>query len=468
MARQVLEAPLPVLAALVDRSLVHAEGDGCFTLHPLIRRLAAPHAGDAAAVRARHARDVARRLHRPDAPQSEMLAAVAAEIDHARGAWDWAVAARDASVLQGLAGTLAVHERYRAASGQGIATFEAAVRALDALEPHGPAAVPVATALARVLAGLADLHYGVGALDAAEASALRCTALADELPDDGPLADAMMSLFSVVWQRGDYEGAMQWIERYRERAVRSGSRLREAHALTSRGLALTEMGRRDEALQSCQAARALLHAIGETVFLPTLLNNMGNLLRLMGRREEAVEALQEGLHWAQRHGMVNDRPHLLTNLAIAQEDLGDAQAALATVTQALAEASEHGEPYLRLYALLTLGRVRAACDRSAVPAMKSVWQALGVAETIGLAWTQHDCVIAAARIWSHAGEVARGAGLLQWVIAQADAPESCRRSAQMRLDQLALDADVLKAAARSLPATLTMPAVLATLPGRYD
>jgi DNA-binding SARP family transcriptional activator/predicted ATPase len=468
MARQVLEAPLPVLAALVDRSLVHAEGDGCFTLHPLIRRLAAPHAGDAAALRARHAHDVARRLHRPDAPQSEMLAAVAAEIDHARAAWDWAVAACDASVLQGLAGALAVHERFRAASGQRIAAFEAAVQALDTLAPQGPAPLPVATALARVLAGLADLHYGVGALDAAEASALRCTALANELPDDGPLADAMLTLNSVHWQRGDYEGAMQWIERYREHAVRSGSRLREAHALTSRGLALTEMGRHDEALQSCQAARVLLHAIGETVWLPTLLNNMGNLLRMMGRRDEAVEALQEGLHWARRHAMVNDRPHLLTNLAIAQEDLGDAQAALATVTQALAEATEHGEPNLRLYALLTQGRVRAICDRSAVPAMKSVWLALGVAESLGLAWTQHDCVITAGRIWAFAGDVQRGAALLQWVIAQADAHESCHKAAQSRLDKMGLDAAALDAAARSLPARLPMPAVLATLPGRYD
>ncbi len=468
MARQVLEAPLPVLAALVDRSLVHAEGDGCFTLHPLVRRLAAPHAPDAAAVRARHARDVSRRLHRPNAPQAEMLAAVAAEIDHARAAWDWAVQARDGAVLHGLAGALAVHERMRGAAGQGIAAFEAAVQALDSRAATAPAAVPVATALAQVLAGLADLHYGAGALDAAEACALRCTELAGHLPDDGPLADAMLTLNSVHWQRGDYEAAMHWVERYREQAVRSGSRLREAHALTSRGLLLTEAGRHDEALQACQAARALLHAIGETVFLPTPLNNMGNLLRKMGRRDEAVEALQEGLHWAKHHGTVNDRPHLLTNLAIAQEDLGEAQAALATVTQALAEATEHGEPHLRLYALLTEGRVRAICDRSAVPAMKSVWQALGMAESLGLAWTQHDCVITAGRIWGHAGDAQRGAGLLQWVIAQADAHESCHKAARLRLDALALDTAALEAAARALPGTLPMPAVLATLPGRYD
>lgn len=468
MARQVLEAPLPVLAALVDRSLVQAEGDGCFTLHPLIRRLAAPQASGVAALRARHARDVSRRLHRPDAPQGELLAAVGAEIDHARAAWDWAVQACDASVLQELAGALALHERVRGSAGQGVAAFEAAARALDLQAPAGPAPVPASTSLAQVLAGLADLHYSAGALDAAEASALRCTALAGHLPDDGPLADAMMTLYSVHWQRGDYEGAAQWVERYRERAVRSGSRLREAHALSSRGLLLKDMGRHDEALQACQAARALLHAIGETVWLPTLLNNQGNLLRMMGRRDEAIEALQEGLHWAQRHGMVDDRLFLLTNLAIAQEDLGQAEAALATVTSALAEATEHGEPYLRLYALLTEGRVRALCDRNAVVAMKSVWQALGLADSLGLARTRHDCVITAGRIWAHAGEPERAAALLRWVIAQADAQESCRNAAHSRLEGLALDAAVIEAAARTLPGTLPMSAVLATLPGRYD
>jgi predicted ATPase/DNA-binding SARP family transcriptional activator len=374
MARQVLEAPLPVLAALVDRSLVHTEGDGCFTLHPLVRRLAAPQAGDAAALRARHARDVSRRLHRPDAPEGEMLTAVGAEIDHARAAWDWAVQTCDATVLGGLARALAVHERMRGSAGQGVAAFEAAVRALDSPAPAGPGLLPVPTALAQVLAGLADLQYGVGALDAAESSALRCMALAAPLLDDGPRSDAMLTLLSVHWQRGDYEGAMKWVDRCREQAVRSGSRLREADALTSRGLLLTEMGRHDEALRSCQASRALLHAIGETARLPTLLNNMGNLLRMMGRRDEAVEALQEGLHWAQCHGTVNDRPHLLTNLAIAQEDLGQAEAALATVTLALAEATEHSEPLP--------APVRAADRR---PRARAVRAQRGACDEIGVA-----------------------------------------------------------------------------------
>lgn len=468
MARQVLLAPLPVLGALVDRSLLRAEGDGSFTLHPLVRRLAAPRAQDVDALGERHARDVAARLHRPDAPQGEQLAAVAAELDHARAAWAWAVQARDAAVLHGLAGALGVHERARAVGGQGVAAFEAAALALDSLDGADPPPRARVAARARVLATLADLHYGIGALDAAEAVALRCTALAGELPDDGPMADAMMTLYSVFWQRGDYAGAAVWIERYRDAALRSGSRLREAHALTSHGLLLKETGRPEEALQSCQAARALFHAIGETVWLPTLLNNMGNLLRAMGRRAEAIEALQEGLHWAQRHGLVKDRPFLLTNLAIAQEDHGQPAAALATITEALAEAAQHGEPYLRLYALLTEGRVRALCDRSAVPAMKSVWQALGVSDTLGLAWTQHDCVITAGRIWAHVGEPQRGAALLLWVIAQADAAESCRSAAASRLAALSLDAAARDAAAQSLPHTLPMAAVLATLPGRYD
>jgi hypothetical protein len=77
-------------------------------------------------------------------------------------------------------------------------------------------------------------------------------------------------------------------------------------------------------------------------------------------------------------------------------------------------------------------------------------------------------VIAAARIWASSGDAQRGAALLQWVIAQGDAHESCHKAAQTRLDNLALEAAVLDAAARALPGTLPMTAVLATLPGRYD
>jgi tetratricopeptide (TPR) repeat protein len=395
---------------------------------------------------------------------------VAAELDHVLAAWQWATEAVDAALLARLAGPLQFHERHSGHWHTCIERFERAAAALRARMPADastPRDAVEVQALARVLAGLADLRFAIGALDATAADAKACVELAPLLSDDAPVADAFMTLNSVCWQRDQFDEAMVWVDRYLESAARSGQRLREAHGLTSRSLLFKELGRYDEALRDSHAARTLLHALGETAQLPTVLNNEGNLLRVMKRHDEAVEALREGLHWTHQHRMVRDRPWLLTNLAIALEDRACHDEAESTLREALADLEVNAEPFLHVFALLTLGRVRAARERRAEGAMQPVWQALAMVDRVGFTWLRHDVVITAARIHRHAGEPRRAAALLQWVLGDADATAPCRQAARLRLDELGLDAATLADAARELPPETPIESVLARLPGRY-
>lgn len=469
MARQVLQAPLPVLAALVDRSLLQADGDGRFGLHPLVRRCAAPRAADADALLERHARDVARRLHQPDAPIDAQLAAVAAELEHARAAWRWAVATRDAEVLLGLAGALTLHDRQ---CGGWHEAIEQHRQALAALEPPADAPPDAAhvPARARLLAGLADLQYAVGALDASAAAARDCVAVAERLADVGPLADALMTLHSVHWQRGAYDEAEAVIDRYLALARASANPTHEAHGLTSLGMLAKERGRHEEALHCYEAARALYHGAGGTVHLATLLNNLGNLLRMMGRGREAVAALEEGLHWSRHHGSSSDEPFLLTNLALVHEDLGLAGEAAAIAARALASGRANAEPLVQVFALLLQARcepVEPGGVDQAGRAMAWVWQALGVADTLGTPWVRVDCLVGAARALAVRGEPRRAAALLQWVSARASADAEARASALKWLQKLDFDATTLAEAATDLPADAPIERALAQLPGRY-
>ncbi len=467
LARRVLQAPLPVLAALVDHSLLQADGEGRFGLHPLVRRCAAPRAPDAAAVRARHARDVAKRLHRHEAPADAQLAAVAAEPEQVRAAWDWAVDARDAEVLRMLAGPLTLHDRQCGGWREAIVQRR---RALDALEPPAGATPDDANraARARLLAGLADLQYATGVLDEAAASAQRAIALAEGLADDSPLADALMTLHSVHWQRGELDAAEATIERYRALAQTSSDRTREAHALTSLGMLAKERGRHEDALNRYQAARALFHAVGDTVHLVTLLNNLGNLLRMMGRGREAIDALEEGLHWSRHHGTATDEPFLLTNLALVHEDLGRTGEAATTAARALASGRAHAEPVVQVFALLVQARCEPLEAGGAGRAMAWVWQALGVADLLGTPWVRHECLVGAARALAVRGEPRRAAALLQWVAAQEAIDATTRAGAAKWLEKLAFDAATLEAAAADLPADAPIERALAHLPGRYS
>lgn len=466
LARRVLQAPLPVLAALVDRSLLHADGEGRFGLHPLVRRCAAPRATDAAAVRERHARDVAQRLHRPEASADTQLAAVAAELEQVRAAWDWAVEARDAAVLNALAGPLTLHDRQCGGWREAIAQRQRALTALEAATGTAPDALHRA-ARARLVAGLADLQYAIGALDAAADTAQRGIALAEGLADDAPLADALMTLHSVHWQRGEVDAAGAAIERYRRLAQASGDRTREAHALTSLAMLAKERGRLDDALRSSQAARALYHAVGDTVHLVTLLNNQGNLLRMMGRGHEAIDALEEGLHWSRHHGTASDEPFLLTNLALVHEDLGHAGEAASTAARALASGRANAEPLVQVFALLVQARCEPLEPGGAGRAMAWVWQALGVADLLGTPWVRHECLVGAARALAVRGEPRRAAALLQWVAAQQTIDATTRAGAANWLAKLAFDAATLAEAATDLPAGAPIERALAQLPGRY-
>jgi tetratricopeptide (TPR) repeat protein len=72
-------------------------------------------------------------------------------------------------------------------------------------------------------------------------------------------------------------------------------------SLNNLGADLSEMGRREEALQATQEAVDLyrrLAAQHPDAFLPNLaasLNNLGNRLSELGRREEALQATQEAV-----------------------------------------------------------------------------------------------------------------------------------------------------------------------------
>ncbi len=461
MARRVVQAQLPVLAALVDRSLLRADDAGRFWLHPLIRRCAEPLADDIAGVRERHARHAAETLSRPGASLAESLV-------HALAAWDWGVAQVDADVLGGLAIALSLHLGMRGRFRDALPRTTAAQRALQAqlaaqpdrtLETASPATRKWSEALCKVLAAHAGLSYMAGELDQALSAAREAQSLALTWGLSALQSYALSREGAVHWQRGDYDAAEDAFRRQLALARDNGATDAGNAALSWLAMVAKARGRYEDALAAYASSLQSLRAQGkltEHLYLP---NNMGNLLRLLGRTDEALALLHEALALAQDHGMAADEPFLLVNIALVHETRGQLDEAARCADKACESAVQHGEPMIEAAARLARARVSAKRERSR-SGLAEVHASLAIAQRLKSMPLRVECLSAAGVVLAATGDTGFGVALVRWAMQHADFPRSEREDAARHLAALGLT----DAPCDPLPAELAAEELVARLP----
>lgn len=138
-AETVTSTSLPVLRALVNKSLLRVDFKGRYQIHELLRqfgaeRLAASPAGDAA-TRDRHCEYYAAFLNNKETDligpnQGQALAEMEVEIDNARAAWNWAVGQAKFDEMEQLMESLCEFYRVRGQLDEGYETFYPTARTL--------------------------------------------------------------------------------------------------------------------------------------------------------------------------------------------------------------------------------------------------------------------------------------------------------------------------------------------------
>ncbi|GCL63657.1 ATP-binding protein [Pseudaquabacterium pictum] len=439
LARQVLPAPLPVLAALVDRSLLQVDDAGQFSLHPLLRRLAAPLVTDASALQARHARHVAAVLGRDSQ-------ALAAALPHAQAAWQWALDQGDLPVLDQLATAYPDALLQRAQWREALAALQAAL----ALVGPGvvPEAVPAAPTtgqrtaahlLAQLEAGQARCHLAGSALDAAAAANQRLEALATAWGFEPLRMQACGTAGNLQWLRGDNVGARAAFAQMLTLARAGGDGREVWRALGRVALAEKVLGHYEAALAASAEALAGVRATGQLHGHLYLLNNSGNLLRLLGRHDEALAMLHEGLTVARQTQRLEDEPYLLVNLALVHESAGRLDAATRWAAQAVASAQRLGPPMIEAAAWLARARGTARLHRQR-GALADVHAALAIAHAIGTLPLLVQCLSTAGVVLAALGDTGTGVAMVRWAIAQPVSVRSEREDAQRHLAGLGLAA----------------------------
>lgn len=389
-AQAVAGAPLPLLTALVDKSLLYHRPDGRYDLHQALRQYGAEKlAGqpeERAALLARHSAFYGEFMRSREAAlrrqgQRQTLAEIAAEIENVRAGFKWAVEHGAAEAVDGYLGALAsfldIRSRFEEASQLSdaiLATWEA--RRLDRLADR--------LILARLRAWSGWFHYRQSRVLLAEERMRQALELLAQLPDDEAAAGArayiniQAVLTGAVTSRAEAEPLIrQSFEYYRARndawgnailypftAIDSGfAAIREAYLtsiemfraigddrgasnrLAELGEAVHHAGYFAEARQYFEEGLALARAMEDRYWISLTLDWSGWVARQMGLFDEARAQHQESLALSREIGDQLGVAGSLDNLGLLAFELGDLAEARRQFQAGLALRQSTGHPW---------------------------------------------------------------------------------------------------------------------------
>ncbi|WP_280152007.1 BTAD domain-containing putative transcriptional regulator [Piscinibacter sp. XHJ-5] len=440
-AKAVASAALPVLGALVDKSLLRKDGPR-MSLHPLVQQFAALRLGDGEAftqARAAHARffrdllsDRQTALRGGD-PQA--LRCVDAEFENCRLAVEWLSHHGPTAGLATAAWALADHSEHRAQPQRGLTLLQAALEA--------PAVAAQPAVRARLLVHAAQQHYRVDRYAQAEALAREALAGAAEADDEdhqmsrlalNVLGSAAMRLGRLAEAAGHYRAMLELGGDHaptRDRAV------------TLDHLALVEkrLGHTDEALRLSQESIVLQRRLGDVAVLALGLNNLASLHLARGEFDAANPVLAEALALCERAGLTATQALVLANLCDLAHARGDLDAALRHGRRAREMGEASGQRMLLCWVHASLGSV-ALQRGDVVTARESIALACGIALALEAPTFKKVAVLALARLLHGTGHAAAAGKVLTLAIAEpglspADRDDLRRQSREWHSEPLA-------------------------------
>jgi predicted ATPase/DNA-binding SARP family transcriptional activator len=304
---EALGASLPLLASLVNKSLVRSTASGRFALHPLVRQYAAatlaPEA--AAGLRDAYAHHVVAMLRGHAEAlafggQYQAVRAVERELEHVRAAVAWAAAREDASLL-GFPLSLALSSffQFQSRYGEALHLFTQVTEALE--QRHDPGSVQARMEFL-LMQGWFYLRFG--RLDEAEAVIRASAALAASglRLDDGVASLPETALAAVAMARGAYDEALRHATAARCRAETLGhvGNLESATYYVAR--ARLASGDVSGAEAVAHEALAVARRTGETWFRAYILTTLGDISFERGALEPARRMFLESHDIRRRFG----------------------------------------------------------------------------------------------------------------------------------------------------------------------
>lgn len=360
-ARSVAHVPLPILAALADKSLLRLSPSGRYLrqelLHRYMRERLAENSVEQHEAEERHERYFLRLLSALGdeiiGPKGKMaLRTLDEDLGNIRAAWRWATARVQVEELRQVVVQAAVFHDRRARFHEGFAAFAALS---DTLREDNPAhRVTLGDALVR------QAWFAMRLGRHAEAHALAERGFAF-LPAGSPSAmHGLNALANIAEHTGSYREAERRFRRAIVLAKRHGFLTRQADLLIHLASVEAALGRYPEAHGHAEEAMALYRRTGYPVGMVFGLLEQGNLALATNRLEEAEAVFRQGLSLARDLGVNQRIPGFLQGLAEVAYARGAFEDALRFGEEELALTRAGGDRSMEAASLYILGRTSAA------------------------------------------------------------------------------------------------------------
>jgi DNA-binding SARP family transcriptional activator/tetratricopeptide (TPR) repeat protein len=432
-ARAIAGAPLPVLGALADKSLLRKEGPRIF-LHPLVQQLAAARLGDGAtyaATQATHAAYFHQLLKQlksaAAAGDGAALQTIDVEFENCRRAWAWSIAEAQADALRLSSNTLLEYCDHRGRSEDGLALLRAAI--------ESPVAKADGKLDALLLSKASHLEYRLGRYVEAEAMALRALEATRKSRDRATKLQSLNVLGTCALQLGRWDDARRYFKQALEAAAPEGQANALAGTLDHLALVEKHIGNYAEALRLSLQSLVQYQRLRDSAEEALCLNNLGSLCLTMREDDAAGVHLQQGLAICERDGIVGTRGYIHSNLTELALRAGDLAAAESHASHAIEVATKSGNRAVLSWVKTKVARlaVRRGDNDAARSALA---EGLGIALELRSPSLKLNAVESFAELLSAQGEVSCARRVLAYAADHPTASAPVRDDIRARLDKL--------------------------------
>ena len=432
-ARAVTGAPLPVLGALADKSLLRKDGPRIY-LHPLVQQLAAARLGDGPAyvkTQTAHAAYFHRLLAqlRPLAEAGDRVAlqTIDVEFENCRRAWAWSIAEAQADALRLSSRTLLEYCDHRGRSEDGLALLRAAI--------ESPVAKADGKLDALLLSKASHLAYRLGRYVDAEAMALRALEATRKSRDRATKVQSLSVLGTCALQLGRWDDARRYFKQALEATAPEGQASALAGTLDHLALVEKALGNYAEALRLSLQSLVQYQRLGDSAEEALCLNNLGSLCLTMREDDAAGVHLRQGLAICERDGIVGTRGYILSNLTELALRAGDLAAAESHAGHAIEVATASGNRAVLSWVKTKVARlaVRRGDNDAARSALA---EGLSVALELGSPSLKFNAVESFAELLSAQGEVSCARRVLTYAADHPTASAPVRDEIRRRLETL--------------------------------
>jgi len=360
---QVAGASLPLLSALVDKSLLRRTEAGRYEIHELLRQYATeklqetPKANETA--QTAHAYYYANFLHQREADlrgarQQEALEEIAAELDNVRASWAWTVERADIELIGKSLESLYQFSEMRGRAKEG----EAALR--------------------QAVARLADVGLGQSESTSNEQKIIVGKLMGRQ---------GFLSTRIGLWEQGMAlirQGALLL------RQAQQGAEPHLAAILNHLALGIYFSGQPDKAKQFVQEALALATAVGDKVEMAYAYNVMGHLAEFQGEYMKAGPLFEKSIRQYQEIGEQWGCAYAQNNWGRAAYAMGEYDRAEELIQVALTVRRQFNDLIGLGYSLLDMGQLAKMRGEYAA-AENYIREALSIVEEVGVRDTMARC-----------------------------------------------------------------------------